>query len=125
MLHPSQTLKGFKIDSADGAVGSVREFLIDDETWAIRYLVINAGGWPAKSFLVSPRWISSVSWAESQAFMTVKRDAVHRSPEFTEQALQNWEYEHGLHSHYKKLGHWVDERPSRACEVASARGGAW
>ncbi len=73
-----------------GAIGSVNEFLIDDETWAIRYLVINSGNWlPGKKFLVSPRWISSVSWASSEVFVTLGRDAVHHSPEYADEDLVN------------------------------------
>ena len=110
MLHQSKNLKGFKLDSQGGAIGNVNEFLIDDETWSIRYLIINSGNWlPGKRFLVSPQWISSISWAASEVFVTLDRDVVRQSPEYLNQDLVNRDYEMGLHSHYNRRGYWVDE----------------
>jgi hypothetical protein len=33
------------IQAADGEIGHVEDFIIDDETWAIRYLAIDTRNW--------------------------------------------------------------------------------
>ena len=38
-------LQGGTIRATDGEIGKVDQFYFDDETWAIRYLVVNTGGW--------------------------------------------------------------------------------
>jgi hypothetical protein len=51
------------IHATDGEIGHIEDFLIDDETWAIRYLVIDTRNWwPGKRILISPRWIERVGW---------------------------------------------------------------
>ena len=41
------------------------DFLLDDETWAIRYIVVDTSNWwVGHKVLVAPRWIKSVSWLE-------------------------------------------------------------
>jgi hypothetical protein len=38
-------LKGLVIRATDGELGTVDHFYFDDDTWAIRYLVAETGGW--------------------------------------------------------------------------------
>ena len=45
LLTNTKHLKGFVIRSKDGELGTVEQFYFDDETWAIRYLVVDTGGW--------------------------------------------------------------------------------
>jgi hypothetical protein len=43
----------------------VEDFLFDDETWAIRYLSVDARTWPlGRHVLVSPESIQEVEWGE-------------------------------------------------------------
>ena len=43
------------------------DFVIDDESWAIRYLIVDTRNWfPGKKVLVSPQWIRRVSWSEAK-----------------------------------------------------------
>ncbi len=94
--------------ATDGQIGHVEDFIIDDETWAIRYLIIDTQNWlPGKKVLLSPRWIESVSWDESKVFVSISRKAVEQSPEYTEESLLTREYETGLHKHYNRQGYWV------------------
>ena len=45
MLTNTTHLKNFAIRATDGELGTVDEFYFDDETWGIRYLVVDTGGW--------------------------------------------------------------------------------
>ena len=44
MLRSVSGMRGFTIHATDGDMGSVDEFLFDDEQWTMRYLVANTGG---------------------------------------------------------------------------------
>jgi hypothetical protein len=101
---------GYDIQAKDGEVGHVEDFIIDDETWAIRYLIVDARSWWAgKMVLVSPRWIKSVSWKESAVFVDLSRATIKQSPEYIEGSPLSREYEAALHQHYNFQGYWVDE----------------
>ncbi|MGO9720768.1 MAG: PRC-barrel domain-containing protein [Methylocella sp.] len=45
MLTNVTFLKGLVIQATDGELGTVDQFYFDDETWAIRYLTVETGGW--------------------------------------------------------------------------------
>jgi hypothetical protein len=40
-LRSTQEVSGYHIQATDGEIGHVKDFIIDDETWAIRYLIID------------------------------------------------------------------------------------
>ena len=62
-LRSTHDVSSYHIQAEDGEIGHVEDFIIDDETWAIRYIIINTRNWwPGKKVLVSPRWIEHVSW---------------------------------------------------------------
>ena len=55
MLRSVTHLQGVTIQATDGEIGKVDQFYFDDETWAIRYLVVNTNRWLAgRLVLVSP-----------------------------------------------------------------------
>lgn len=113
-LRSTHEVNGYHIQATDGEIGHVEDFIIDDETWAIRYLVIDTRNWwPGKNVLVSPKWIERVSWSESKVFINLSRESISQSPEYTEESLLTRDYETRLHRHYDRQGYWVDETDAR------------
>jgi hypothetical protein len=109
-LRSTNAVSGHHIQALDGEIGHVEDFIIEDETWAIRYLVVDTHNWwPGKKVLVSPQWIESVSWGERKVFVNLSREAIKQSPEYTEETLLTRDYETGLHRHYNRQTYWVDE----------------
>jgi hypothetical protein len=109
-LRSTLDVSGHHIEAADGEIGHVEDFLIDDQTWAIRYLIVNTRNWwPGKKVLVSPEWIERVSWSDSKIFINLSRTAIHESPEYTENSLVTRDYEAKLHRHYNRQGYWIDQ----------------
>jgi hypothetical protein len=110
-LRSIHDVSGHYVQAADGEIGHVEDFIIDDEVWAIRYLVIDTRNWwPGKKVLISTQWIERVSWSESKVFINLIRETIKRSPEYTEEALLTRDYESGLHSHYNRQGYWITEQ---------------
>ena len=109
-LRSTIEVNSYNIQASDGEIGHVEDFIIDDETWAIRYLVIDTHNWwPGKKVLVSPQWIERVSWSDSKVFVNLSRESIKNSPEYTEESLITRDYETILYQHYKRQGYWVDE----------------
>ncbi|MEI8198041.1 MAG: PRC-barrel domain-containing protein [Phycisphaerae bacterium] len=109
-LRSTHDVRGHHIQATDGEIGHIEDFVIDDQTWAIRYLIIDTRNWwPGKKVLVSPQWIDHISWGESKLFVSLSRAAIKQAPEYTEESLLSREYEAGLHRHYSREGYWVNE----------------
>ena len=55
MLQSIQKLYADKLGAADGEIGHVKDFYFDDQSWAVRYLVADTGGWlNGRQVLISP-----------------------------------------------------------------------
>ena len=44
-LRSSNAVIGHHIEATDGEIGHVEDLLVDDYTWAIRYLLVGTGNW--------------------------------------------------------------------------------
>jgi uncharacterized protein YrrD len=108
-LRSTYDVTGHDIQAIDGEIGHIKDFIIDDETMTIRYLIIDTGNWwPGKKVLISPKWIERVSGVESKVFVNLLRETIKKSPEYIDESLLNRDYEIGLHKHYDRQGYWVD-----------------
>ena len=114
-LRSTSAVTGYHVEAKDGAIGHVEDFVIDDETWAIRYLIVDTRNWwPGKRVLIATQWIERVSWSESKVFIHLSREAIKNSPEFTDESALTRDYEDALHRHYNRRGYWTDEAATRA-----------
>ncbi len=109
-LRSTHDVSGHHIQAPDGEIGHVHDFIIDDETWAIRYLVIDTlNWWPGKKILLSPLWIDRISWDESKVFVNLHRESIKQAPEYLEESLLTRDYETRLHGHYNRREYWLEE----------------
>lgn len=102
-LRSTTEVKGNKIHATDGEIGEVEDFIIDDRTWRLRFLVVDTGEWyPRKKVLISPAWIREVRWTNSSVYVDVSINAVKNSPEYDPTISIQGLYETDLYKHYGK-----------------------
>jgi sporulation protein YlmC with PRC-barrel domain len=107
-LRSTQEVTGYSILATDGEIGHVEDFIVDEETWAIRYLIVaTANFWPGKKILVSPQWIERVSWDAREVMVDLSREKIKNSPAYVEEDAITREYETDLYGHYNRDGYWV------------------
>jgi hypothetical protein len=110
-LRSINDVSDYHIRAADDEIGHVDDFIIEDGTWAIRYLVIDTRSWwPGKKVLISPRWIERISWTESRVFVSPTRETIKQAPEYAEASSLTRDYETRLHRHYDREGYWIEEQ---------------
>ncbi len=106
-LRSTNAVSGHHVEASDGEIGHVDDFIIDDETWAIRYLIVDTKDWlPGKKVLISPKWIERVSWSEKQVVVALTREAIQQAPEYTDSPPLTRDQEIALHRHYNRPGYW-------------------
>jgi hypothetical protein len=106
-LRSVQDVSGYHIQGSDDGIGHVVDFLVDDATWAIRYLVVDTGHWWAgHKVLVAPEWATRISFDERKVFMDMTRDAIKNSPAWIERGTIDRDYEARLHEHHGRAGYW-------------------
>lgn len=105
-LRSMKDVAGYSIQATDGEIGHVDDFVIDDEPWTIRYIIVDTRNWlPGKKVLIAPPWISHVDWKSSNVYVNMSRESVKTSPEFVPDRL-NRAYETQLYEHYGQQNYW-------------------
>jgi hypothetical protein len=73
-------MRGFHVHATDGGIGHVIEFLVD-ESWSVRYLVIDTSNWiGGKNVIVPSSAVEKVSSPEKKITLRLTRDEVKGSP---------------------------------------------
>jgi hypothetical protein len=119
-LRSTEAVTGYHIEAADGEIGHVDGFVVDDEAWAIRYIEVATRNWlPGKKVLVSPAWIERVSWTNSKVYVGLSREAIKDAPEYVESRPINREYENRLYFHYGRPPYWLHEAEHKSSHSLS------
>jgi hypothetical protein len=106
-LRSSKAVLGYHIQASDELIGHVLDFLFDEETWAIRYLIAATRNWlPGKHVLVAPQWIRAVNWGERTVSVALTREQIEQSPQYDPAYPPSRDYEHELHRHYLRPNYW-------------------
>ena len=85
MLHRLSRIRGFHVGATDGPLGHVDDFIVDEATWQLRYLVIDTSNWlGGKWVAVSPAAVTGIEWAEQRVTMGLTRDEIRNSPTLDE-----------------------------------------
>lgn len=57
-LRSCEEVMGYHIKVEDGFIGHLQGMLVDEEIWAIRYLIVNTSNWwLGHEALIAPKWI--------------------------------------------------------------------
>jgi hypothetical protein len=81
MFHRSEKLRGFHLHATDGLIGHVDEFLFDEETWTIRYLVVDTSNWiGGRTVLVSTDLVTRIAPVEREIHVSISRAVVQAGP---------------------------------------------
>jgi hypothetical protein len=111
-LRSTQEVANYFIAATDGGIGHAEDFIVEDDSWTIRYLVIDTRNWlPGKKVLVSPQWISLIDWAQGKVHVNLSREGVRQSPEYDNSRLIARDYEAQLYQHYRQPGYWAEQKP--------------
>lgn len=88
-LRSGREVIGYYIHAQNGDIGHVEDFIVNDENWRIRYLVVDTRNWlpGGKKVLVAANWIQEVIWAESKVHVDLTREVIRNSPQFNYEAL--------------------------------------
>lgn len=113
-LRSTNDVTGHDFQATDGEIGHVDDFIINDDSWTIRYLVLDTKKWlPGKKVLISTQWIDRISWDEAKVYVNLSRETIKHVPEYDEDIVLTREYETMLHQHYNRQGYWTNEPVSR------------
>jgi len=107
-LRSSKVVTGYHVHATDGDIGHVDDLLVDDRTWAIRYIIVDTSNWwGGHHVLVAPQWIEAVRWADARVFVKLTRQAVKDAPPYDSAAQLDRQQEQAIYEHYGHPGYWT------------------
>jgi hypothetical protein len=82
MLPSLNYMTGAAILAADGGIGSVTDFFLDDLTWTVRYLVVDAGNVLARrKVLIATTAVDEPDWEKRIFPVQLTKEQVRHSPD--------------------------------------------
>ena len=117
-LRSSNKVMTYYIHATDGEIGHVQGVLVEEKTWAIRYLIVNTSNWwLGHQVLIAPQWIEDVSWLEGTVSVNLTRHAVKDAPAYDPVKPLERHQEDALVKHYSRPGYWTDA-PKRDTDIS-------
>ena len=81
MLLSAEMIRGYKLEASDGEVGKVADLYFDDDTWTVRYIVVQTGNWLGDHrVLITPRRVDRVEQDRKVIEANLTRVEVKASP---------------------------------------------
>ena len=107
MLTNATYLKDMVIRATDGDIGTVDQFYFDDETWAIRYLTVETGGWlGGRQVLISPFSILHTDWPAKRLDVALTKKQVQNSPDVDTHQPVSRQHEAEYNGYYGYPCYW-------------------
>jgi len=95
------SLIGNKMEATDGDIGNVEEFYFDDDTWAIRYLVVKTDTWlSGREVLIAPQALIKDSWMVGRFPINLTKELIKNSPDIDTDIPVSRQQEIALYGHY-------------------------
>jgi sporulation protein YlmC with PRC-barrel domain len=106
-LRSTKEVIGYHIQARDGEIGHVEDFVVNDETWTIHFVVVDTRNWwPGRKVLMAPTWIKQVVWAEGKVEVDLSRGTIEKSPQYDPSIPLDSQYEKELYDYYDCPYYW-------------------
>jgi uncharacterized protein YrrD len=100
-------LINWNLEAKDGEIGKVEDFYFDDQTWAVRYLVVRTGGWlSGRKVLISPTVVIGNSWDLRLFPVSITKEQVRDSPDINTDKPVSRQHEAELAVYYSWQSTW-------------------
>lgn len=107
MRRSVKSLVGFTMGATDGEVGKVKEFYFDDDSWTIRYLIVNTGNWLLdRIVLISPAALLTPNWDNKVFPINLTKEQIRHSPDIDTQKPVSRQEEIKLLKYYSWISYW-------------------
>ncbi len=87
-------MAGYAVHASDGVIGAVRDLILDDEDWLIRYVLMDTKPhWPGGDVLVDTGSVREVSWIDQAVVVDLTREQVRACPPYDASRPMNREFQ--------------------------------
>lgn len=107
MLHSLNKLLEYTLQAEDGGIGRCKDFLFDDRSWTVRYMVADTGEWLfGRKVLISPISLGEPDWHAMLFLIRLSKQQIEDAPELQEDAPVSRQHEMNWNRHYGWPFYW-------------------
>jgi hypothetical protein len=120
-LRSGNEIMRYYVHASDGDIGHVQGLIVDEKSWAIRYIIVNTSNWwLGHEVIIAPEWIDEVDWLDSKLSINLTRQSIKDSPPYDPNVPLSREHESGTHTHYGRPGYMPRESKRPAVKPVAA-----
>jgi len=102
MLNKVKTLKKYTVNCLDGEIGKIKDIYFDDQTWAIRYLIMNTGNWlTGRQVLISPYSVTKIDIEEERIDVNLTKSQIENSPLLESDKPVSMQFQSEFHGYFE------------------------
>lgn len=107
MLWNASTLNGYAIEALDGRLGTVSDFLFDDTSWSVRWLVVDTGKWlPGRKVLLPVSVLGHVDEKQEAFAVRLTMQQIKDSPDIDADRPVSRQMETNVYDYYGWTPYW-------------------
>lgn len=82
-FRATSEVRRYNVNALDGYIGYIKNFLIDDQTWEIHYIVIDTNVLePGKKMMITPDWIKRINKTDHDVSVPLEKATIKQGPEY-------------------------------------------
>ncbi len=117
-LRSCKEVIDYHVHASDGDIGHVSDMLVDQKTWAIRYLIVDTSNWwMGHKVLIAPLWIEQINWPDKKVTVDLTRQQIKDAVTYDPSIDYDRNHETALFQHYGKANYWELEQTDPAYEA--------
>ena len=95
------------LSAIDGRMGSISELYFDDQSWTVRYLIVNTGGWlSARNVLIAPIAVAGIDDAGASMRIDLRKEQIEQAPPIEKAKPISRQYEEAYYEHFRWAPYW-------------------
>ena len=107
MLRNASAIKGYAIAANDGRLGTVSDFLFDDTSWLVRWLVVDTGNWlSGRKVLLPPSVLGQLDPSGREFAVALTMQQVKDSPDIDTERPVSRQIETNIYDYYGWHPYW-------------------
>jgi hypothetical protein len=107
MLKNASAIDGYTIVASDGPLGTVSDFLFDDVSWLVRWLVVDTGKWlPGRKVLLPPSVLGHLDPNHQEFSVRLTMQQVKDSPDIDAERPVSRQIETNVYDYYGWSPYW-------------------
>lgn len=107
MLRNASAIKGYAIAASDGRIGTVSDFLFDDASWLVRWLVVDTGKWlTGRNVLLPPSVLGRLDPTGNEFSVRLTMQQVRDSPDIDTERPVSRQFEANIYDYYGWSPYW-------------------